>query len=166
MSEESPSRPGALLSVPPVEVAAAILPSRSRATAPTVSCEMVGAKRSALSSEVRDWNSRRRSTSRGMIRSSFLQSGMPCSAAKRSAPSATKYTCGLSLRILRAARIGFRMCSTQPRPPARSVAPSMMRASSCTLPSRLRKLPRPASKASSSSMMTTASSTASAAEPP
>ena len=33
---------------------------------------------------------------------------MPCSAAKRSAPSATKYTCGLSLRILRAARTGLR----------------------------------------------------------
>src|SRR5260370_525258 len=42
----------------------------------------------------------------------------------------------------------------------------MMRASSWTLPSRLRKLPRPASKVSSSSMMTTASSTASRAAPP
>src|ERR1700694_4943732 len=46
ISDESPSRPGALLSVPPVEVAAAILPSRSSASAPTVSCEIVGANRS------------------------------------------------------------------------------------------------------------------------
>jgi hypothetical protein len=37
MSEESPTRPGVLLSVPPVEVAAARLPRASRATAPTVS---------------------------------------------------------------------------------------------------------------------------------
>ena len=37
MSEESPTRPGVLLSVPPVEVAAARLPRKSRATAPTVS---------------------------------------------------------------------------------------------------------------------------------
>src|SRR5579863_10710160 len=44
--EESPNRPGALLSVPPVDVAAAIFPPRSRATAPTVSWETVGANRS------------------------------------------------------------------------------------------------------------------------
>ena len=43
-----------------------------------------------------------------MIRSSLRHSGMPCSAANRSAPSATKYTCGLSLKILRAARTGLR----------------------------------------------------------
>src|SRR5579862_2428166 len=42
MREESPRRPGALFSVPPVDVAAAMLPSRSSATAPTVSCEIVG----------------------------------------------------------------------------------------------------------------------------
>ena len=42
----------------------------------------------------------------------------------------------------------------------------MMRASNCTLPSRFKKLPRPASKASSSSMTTTASSAASSADPP
>jgi hypothetical protein len=39
MREESPTRPGVLLRVPPVEVAAARLPWESRATAPTVSWE-------------------------------------------------------------------------------------------------------------------------------
>ena len=39
MREESPTRPGVLLRVPPVEVAAARLPWPSRATAPTVSWE-------------------------------------------------------------------------------------------------------------------------------
>ena len=38
------------------------------------------------------------------------------------------------------------MRSTQPTPPPRRVLPSMMKASSCTLPSRLRKLPRPGIK--------------------
>src|ERR1035437_8300016 len=37
MREDSPTRPGVLLRVPPVEVAAARLPWASRATAPTVS---------------------------------------------------------------------------------------------------------------------------------
>src|ERR1035437_5695723 len=37
MREESPTRPGVLLRVPPIEVAAARLPWASRATAPTVS---------------------------------------------------------------------------------------------------------------------------------
>ena len=80
-------------------------------------------------------------------------------------PFGDKVNMRLSLKSS-AARTGFRMRSTQPTPPARSVAPSMMRASSCTLPSRLRKLPRPASKLSSSSMMTTDSSTASSADAP
>src|SRR6201995_3159603 len=39
ISDESPTRPGALFSVPPVEVPAAILPPASSATAPTVSCD-------------------------------------------------------------------------------------------------------------------------------
>ena len=42
MRDESPTRPGSLLSVPPVEVAAAMLPCESRATAPTVSWESSG----------------------------------------------------------------------------------------------------------------------------
>src|ERR1700728_1803595 len=37
MRDESPTRPGVLLRVPPVDVAAARLPRASRATAPTVS---------------------------------------------------------------------------------------------------------------------------------
>src|SRR5215469_16240200 len=37
ISDESPTRPGSLLRVPPVDVPAAILPLASRATAPTVS---------------------------------------------------------------------------------------------------------------------------------
>jgi len=44
---------------------------------------------------------------------------------------------------LAAARTGLRKRSTPPTPPPRRVAPSMMKASSWTLPSRFRKLPRP-----------------------
>src|SRR5581483_2907804 len=168
MRDESPRRPGALLSVPPVEVPAAILPRASSATAPTVSCGAPWAEnnRSGSSSPGRDCSRRNRSISRGMTNSSLRHSTTPCSAANCSAPAPTKYTCGLSSRTSRAARIGLRMCSTQPTPPARRVAPSMSRASSCTRPSRVRKLPRPASKVSSSSMMTIASTTASSAVPP
>ena len=62
--------------------------------------------------------------------------------------------------------MGLRMRSTQPTPPARKVTPSIISASSCTRPSRVRKLPRPASNVSSSSMQTMAASTASRAGPP
>jgi len=43
-----PKRPGVLFNVPPVDVPAAMLPLLSRATAPTVSCEMAGANKSCF----------------------------------------------------------------------------------------------------------------------
>src|SRR5215469_7988238 len=61
--------------------------------------------------------------------------------------------------------MGLRRRSTQATPPARSVPPSIIRASSCTRPSRVRKEPRPASKVSSSSITVIAASMASSAEP-
>ncbi len=62
--------------------------------------------------------------------------------------------------------MGLSRRSTHATPPAFILPPSMRRASSCTFPSDVRKLPRPASNVGSSSKATTAASTASRAEPP
>ena len=82
----SPTRPGRLFSVPPVDPAAAMRPSPSMATAPTVSAGEAARRRA--------WCARSRSTSRGTTSSSGRMASNPCSRANSSAPGPASSTCG------------------------------------------------------------------------
>src|SRR5215831_1800439 len=147
---ESPTRPGGLPVIPPVEVAAATRPRRSRATAPTVPPITLSSLRRCAS----------------VISSSGSQKAMPSSRARAMAPSPTKNEWRSASRMRRASVIGWRMLVTQATAPFRRVSPSMIDASISTVPSEVSTEPRPALKRGLSSMAATAASTASTALPP
>ena len=87
-------------------------------------------------------------------------------SAKRSAPAPISITCGESSITARASTIGLRTSVTPATAPARSVAPSMIEASSSCLPSASNTAPLPALKCGDSSSATTVACTASSALPP
>ena len=155
ISGESPTRPRRWPIVPPVEVAAASRPSRSRATAPTVPAaqpEVAGGEHLALA--VGDQPRR----------VAQLDAVVGRERARR--------------RRRRAARGGRRAaprgrrgpgCARPPRTPPRrrsGPCPPSPTASSSTPPSSVSAAPRPALNTGSSSSTTTAASTASSALPP
>ena len=81
MSGVSPTRPAALLIIPPVLVAAAVWPERSRATAPTVlPAHAPEPPRSRTASSA--------ARAPGVISDSIGTSTKPRARAKRAAPSA------------------------------------------------------------------------------
>ena len=152
---ESPTLPGFLNGIPPVEVAAAMFPSESSATAPTVlntlfplffllqvsSLLLVMSSLGSIS-----WN--------------------PNSIAIFSAPSATYILlCVLSIIAL-ANEIGFFILLTAATEPKFRELPSTIIASNSTNPSSFNAEPIPALKLGSSSITFTALSTASRALPP
>src|SRR5262245_24269204 len=157
MSALSPTRPGSLACVPPVEVAAAEVPWRSSATAPTVPSR-------AASASGRVEFHRRCCRSVTSVRGSH--SGMPAKRAKASAPSATSRTCRPSSSTRRAREIGFAMRVTAATAPESRRSPSMIDASISMAPALFRTEPRPALKRGRSSSVRTADSTASSARPP
>src|SRR3990170_2385491 len=163
MRQESPTRPGYLQPVPPVEVAAARFPAASSATAPTVPAERA---RKTGPAETLCFSLYQRSTSRAITSSEGLQSETPISTANCSAPGPTSSRCSLRSSTSRATWMGLRRRSTAATAPAFSVRPSIRMASSCTRPSRFKWEPTPASKAGSSSSASTACSQASTAAPP
>ncbi len=87
-------------------------------------------------------------------------------AEKASAPRPISRTCTERSITRRASEIGLRVRVTPAAAPASSVAPSMIAASSSTLPSAVKTAPRPALNSGSSSSTRTAVSTASIAGPP
>src|SRR3989338_8104604 len=163
MRQESPTRPGYLQAVPPVEVAAARFPWASSATAPTVPAEPA---RSGGPAEALCFSWYQRSTSRAMTNSEGLQSDTPISTANCSAPGPTSSMCSLRSSTSRATWMGLRRRSTAATAPAFRVRPSIRMASSWTQPSRFRWEPTPASNMGSSSSTSTACSQASTAAPP
>src|SRR5205085_2043808 len=158
MSALSPTRPGSLPWVPPVEVAAAEVPWRSRATAPTVPLS------AATSAAGRPAVHRRRCRSVTSVCGSH--SGSPAARAKASAPSATSRTCRPSSSTRRASETGLAMRLTAATAPQSRRSPSMIEASISTAPALFSTDPCPALKRGRSSSVRTAASTASRARPP
>ena len=154
ISGESPTRPGCLPALPPVEVAAATLPRASRATAPTVppreASPAAKAQLALLGHEPR--------LGRG------LEPGLAC---ERRRPARRRASRGGPRRAPRAPPgpgCGSR-ASTATEPAARS-SPRMIDASSVTNPCSLSAAPRPALNTASSSSTIVAACTAASASPP
>ncbi len=160
----SPTRPGRLYRVPPVDVHAATCPFASTATAPMV--PIFRRTLSAPSFFASSCSSCQRARWRAVISEAFATWEKPSSRANASAPGPHIRTCGLSSQTRRATRMGFLRVFTQATAPARSVVPSMQLASSSTSPSLVRAAPVPALKLGSSSSTTAAAWAASNAEPP
>ncbi len=135
--------------MPPVETATANRPSESRATAPTVSAPSISS-----------W----RFLSVMKIEGSHIS--IPCSRAKREAPSPASRTCLPSRMTATARSIGWRTSFSPATPPARKSAPSITPASSSTTPSAFRQAPMPALSSGSSSRCRTAASAAERAPEP
>ena len=163
---ESPTRPLGLNGAPPVEVAAARSPRASRATAPTVSraAPAPNIVRAQSGSGCARWSSQRR-RSRSDASSAGSHRSTPHRSAKRAAPGPTTTANGLS-RTRRASVTGCGTPCTAATEPTARVPPSMIPASSSTMPSSFRLDPRPAPKMPEASMSLTARSTASRALPP
>src|SRR5208283_4386698 len=107
MRGESPTLPGYLFGVPPVEVPDAITPLRSTATAPTVSCGVFFRKASFVDIFFLLFLiSFHRSSSLPTRRSSFEHCAIPCSSAKRTAPCPASMICSLLSIMTRAREIG------------------------------------------------------------
>ena len=155
-------RPQRFPVIPPVDVPAAILPSWSRATAPTVPNLTSTSIAESFSVFMRSSDSRRRSVSNH----SLGMFSIPCSAANVSAPSPESMTCGLSVITLRASWIGCLIPRTPAIAPASRVRPSIIDASSSISPSQVNTAPRPALNNGSSSIGSIAAWIASIAVPP
>src|SRR5438445_1815831 len=166
MIGESPTRPGIMNAVPPVELPAENRPAASRATAPTVPIR----SRNAL----HFFSCGERSPVRIFWRDSFhllVESGVtgsylrnPFRRANRTASAPTRRTWGVSI-TLRATRIGFFTCSIAATAPA-TRSSVMIDASIWARPSIRSREPVPAFIRGSSSRATIASVTASSAGPP
>src|SRR5688500_599181 len=171
MIGESPTRPHFLLVMPPVDVATAICPCASSATAPTVpkylprrSSAGAPASASAFSRACACCSCSRRLSVSNQPFSTRSMSLNP--SANASAPSSISITCGECSITLRARRIGLRTVRTLATAPARRVWPSIIEASSSCSPWALNTAPLPALKRGDSSSTTTAAVTASSALPP
>ncbi len=162
MMGESPTRPQRLPVMPPVEVAAARLPCRSSATAPTVPKASSSFSRAMAPRRLRSsWRCRA-----GVRKYSLGTISMPCSLANSSAPAPTSMTCGDLSMTRRARSMGFFTCCRPVTAPAPNVLPSMSEASSSATPSRFRTAPRPALNKGLSSRTRTAAMTASRLDAP
>ena len=105
----SPTRPGNLPVIPPVEVAAARSPRQSRATAPTVPCRRASSSSAIAGSARRAKRLLQAPRHRASVAkySGSAKIKPACSRQKASAPSPTSRTCGECSITARAARTGF-----------------------------------------------------------
>src|SRR5690606_30429306 len=164
----SPTRPQRLLVIPPVEVAVAMWPRTSSATAPTVP-KYRPLRSSAASASMRSRaracssSRRRRPVSKYALGTRSMSARV---SAKASAPAPTSITCGECSITARASDTGLRIVVTPAIAPARRVWPSITEASSSCRPSASYTEPCPALKRGQSSSARTAASTASSAPPP
>src|SRR3989442_1496357 len=156
--------------MPPVDVAAATVPWRSSAVAPTVPGSVPDRAPPGVRLGVLPGVAARRSASRrrwrSVISNAGSHSGSPAARAKAWAPWATSRTCRPSSRTRRASVTGLATRLTAPTAPQPRRSPSMIEASISTVPASVRTAPRPALERSSSSRLRTAPSTASSARPP
>src|SRR5919198_1365416 len=114
ISAVSPTRPGRLPTIPPVDVAAATVPWRSSAVAPTVPREDPARRAPA---GVAAASSARRTRWRSMTSDAGSHSGSPAARANTWAPSATRRTWRPSSSTRRARATGFAMPPTAAGPP-------------------------------------------------
>ncbi len=179
MMGASPTLPGALPVMPPVEVAAASRPAASSATAPTVpkGCSPPGwkAPEAAFAAQSGRAGAVRPSSpicaSRAPQRCSVKKkaggsASRPCARAKASAPSPISITWSERSITARATLTGWREANSPATAPADRVEPSITAASSSFVPVEVKTAPRPALNRGSSSSTRTAASTASSAVPP
>src|ERR1044071_6652394 len=105
----SPTRPGNLPVMPPVEVAAARLPCLSRATAPTVPCRRASSISVSSSGPLRRCRSNSCCSARQRLsvwKYSRAAKARPCARQKARAPSPISSTCGECSITARAASPG------------------------------------------------------------
>ena len=173
----SPILPSGFPVIPPVEVAAAILPSLSKATAPTV--PIPSSENSVSTRPSKSWSNTASSSSVEPIancecfhffhwpirKSVFNHSWETCSTpfciAKSSADSLFNITGQPCFKIKFAARIGWRICLTLTTAPAALSSPLMMEASMVIISLAAITEPFPALNNGSSSSISTAMVTAS-----
>src|SRR5437773_2763361 len=163
---ESPTRPGIMNAVPPVELPAQNRPAESRATAPTVPIRSLKASHFFAYGGTSPFLLSSRDCFHRLIASGVTGSYRrnPIRRANRMASGPTRSTCGVSITF-RATRTGFFTYSTAATAPA-SRSSVMIDASICARPSIRRREPVPAFIRGSSSRATIASVTASIAGPP
>jgi hypothetical protein len=120
-----------LFVIPPVLVAAARLPCRSIATAPTVPCLSRSLKAGAVAGDFSFAFTFRSCSSRsGVSKERLSTSPTPCSTANFSAPAPASNTCSLRSITSRASSTGFFTRLTAATAPAFRFEPSMTAASS------------------------------------
>eukprot|EP00966_Prymnesium_polylepis_P308958 7139131-Prymnesium_polylepis.1 len=129
---ESPTRPGSLHEMPPVEVAAARLPSASNATAPTVSTPLP--RKKVFTELGKRCICCHSSRAAGVTSSSGERMGTPLDRANSVAPLPTIMTCGVRSITMRATLTGWSTGPMAATAPAFMSLPSMMLASSSTSP--------------------------------
>ena len=162
----SPTRPGSFAVIPPVEVAAATVPSRSHATAPTVPCFAASSRVSACPAVRRASSASSAARRRSVMKYSASSIAMPWARKNRIAPSPINSTCSDRSITIRAASTGLRGPRMPPTAPARRPAPSITAASISGFASVVSTAPCPALNSGSSSSAITAWVTASSAAPP
>ena len=138
-SGASPTRPGIWPFMPPVDVAAARWPAASSATAPTVSASSIGtsvggarADSAALPGGIASGPLRLGGALEPLV-ADALEPGLVGERARRRSPTIS--TCGVPSSTVRASATGWRTPVTAAHAPARRPMPSMIAASSSTVPS-------------------------------